>query len=97
MDALPRPDRRAPAAVALALLIVAGCAGTPTPSPTVPIPALATATAPMTKSPGPSAAASPSLNDAAIVGSWHRTIDCQALRAVFAAPGLLESLGDWAC
>ena len=32
-----------------------------------------------------------------IVGSWHRTIDCPDVRAVFQRYGLLDSHADWAC
>jgi hypothetical protein len=33
----------------------------------------------------------------AIVGSWHRTVVCADVRAVFEQYGLLDTHSDWAC
>jgi hypothetical protein len=40
---------------------------------------------------------SPAALESPIVGSWHRTLECNDVRAVFQQYGLLESHGDWAC
>jgi len=45
----------------------------------------------------PTVAASPTPIASAIVGSWHRTIDCKDARAAFAKYGLLETASDWVC
>jgi hypothetical protein len=48
--------------------------------------------------PAPAIAAPSSFTVAsAIVGSWHRTIECSDVRSVFEQYGLLESHADWAC